>query len=154
MADSVPYRPVALTLIQPWATLIMHFGKDLENRDWAPSPTLLRPGQKFLVHAGAKEDKSDVAWARRQVPGFEPYYREAPLPRMAILGSVRFTGVHTSAPQPPQSAFWWSGCKFGWGLSDAKAFENPIENVRGALGLWRMPESILDRIRMEILAHG
>jgi hypothetical protein len=36
----------ALSIRQPWAWLILHAGKDIENRDW---PTRFRG--RFLIHA-------------------------------------------------------------------------------------------------------
>jgi hypothetical protein len=41
----------ALTLIQPWATLVMRCGKDVENRTWTPPESQLRPGDRFWIHA-------------------------------------------------------------------------------------------------------
>jgi hypothetical protein len=37
---------IALSIRQPWAWLILHAGKDIENRDW---PTKYRG--PFLIHA-------------------------------------------------------------------------------------------------------
>ena len=37
---------MALSIRQPWAWLILHAGKDIENRDW---PTRFRG--RFLIHA-------------------------------------------------------------------------------------------------------
>jgi len=42
----------ALSIKQPWAWLIVHGGKDIENRTWN---TKLRG--RFLVHAGKSPDK-------------------------------------------------------------------------------------------------
>lgn len=42
----------ALTIRIPWPWAICYLGKPLENRNWRPSPTQLRPGEKFAIHAG------------------------------------------------------------------------------------------------------
>jgi len=41
---------LALTLWQPWATLIALGHKDIENREWAPPQHLI--GKRFAIHAG------------------------------------------------------------------------------------------------------
>ena len=40
----------ALTLHQPWASLIAHGVKSIETRSWAPPQSLL--GQRIAIHAG------------------------------------------------------------------------------------------------------
>lgn len=42
----------ALTLHQPWATCIAQHGKRVENRTWAPPPSII--GQRIAIHAGMK----------------------------------------------------------------------------------------------------
>lgn len=49
----------AITVRQPWATLIAHGVKDVENRDWSPHPALL--GQYIAIHAGKSVDAQ--AWS-------------------------------------------------------------------------------------------
>src|SRR3972149_11819690 len=49
----------ALSIIQPWAWLIVHGHKPVENRRW---PTSFR-GQ-FLIHAGKKFDHEAIFWLR------------------------------------------------------------------------------------------
>ena len=40
----------ALTLHQPWASLIAHGVKSIETRSWAPPQSLV--GQRIAIHAG------------------------------------------------------------------------------------------------------
>ena len=53
MARKLP----ALSLKQPWATLVVHGSKTIEVRSW---PTELRGW--ILIHASRQEDERPVAW--------------------------------------------------------------------------------------------
>ena len=48
----------ALSIRQPWAWMILHAGKDIENRDWT---TTYRG--RFLIHAGKTCTRRDYAAA-------------------------------------------------------------------------------------------
>lgn len=51
-------RPlVALTITQPWASLIAAGVKRIENRTWRPSPTQLPIGGYVAIHAGSLSSK-------------------------------------------------------------------------------------------------
>jgi len=49
----------ALSIQQPWAHAILHFGKDVENRSW---DTKFRG--EFLIHAGKKFDLEGWTWIK------------------------------------------------------------------------------------------
>src|SRR5437879_4072488 len=51
-------KPVALSLKQPWATLLVHGHKTIEVRNW-PTP---RRGP-ILIHAARVPDPRDEAWS-------------------------------------------------------------------------------------------
>lgn len=48
----------ALSIKQPWAWMILHAGKDIENRDW---PTGYRG--TFLIHASKSTDPAGIQYA-------------------------------------------------------------------------------------------
>jgi hypothetical protein len=52
----------ALSIRQPWAWLIVHGHKDIENRTWT---TTFRG--RFLVHAGRTFDPEGYRWVRREL---------------------------------------------------------------------------------------
>lgn len=134
-------RPrVALTLIQPWATLIVFFWKDIENRTWAPKPGMLKAGERFFVHAGKSVDRAAFEWALIHVPGFRVVHPTIEtLPMGAILGDVRFDGAVTGS-----ASKWWVG-PIGWRLADPKPLPTRVP-CSGALGLWRVPEGVMTQI--------
>lgn len=119
----------ALTLIQPWASLIVFGPKRIENRGWEPPRELI--GERFAIHAG----KSTERWA------LDTYHlrisREGlPLPSGAIIGTVKLEGiVHHSANE------FFAG-PIGWVLEDIRPLKTPIP-CRGALGLWEIPAEVL-----------
>jgi hypothetical protein len=116
---------LALTLIQPWATLIVHSGKDVENRSW---PTRHRGG--LLIHAGRKIDLSGY----QQAASYGIVLPEPDeLPRGGIIGRVTVT----DCVQDSRSR-WAEVGQYHWLLDDPVAL--PFEPCRGLLGLWRYGE--------------
>lgn len=128
---------LALTLIQPWATLVLHHGKDVENRSWTPGDRL-RAGARVWIHAGKKLEGDTTQWALKEIPGFAARMAEHDLPRGALVGHVRFDGASSMSTSP-----WFVG-PIGWRISDPVALATPIPCF-GALGLWKVPPSVLER---------
>lgn len=69
-------KVLALSVQQPWAWLIVHGYKDIENRTWE---TNVRG--EFAVHAGKKIDADAIAWIRQEFP-------EIPLPAQFDTGGI------------------------------------------------------------------
>lgn len=113
----------ALTIKQPWASLIMSGAKKIENRSWAPPATLI--DQRLVIHAGLAWD-SDVELA----DDFDGGFTEQSSPRGVALGTVRVVAVVTESDDP-----YFFG-PFGWILEDPQPFDAPVPS-RGSLGLWR-----------------
>lgn len=125
----------ALTLWQPWAHAVAHFGKRIENRPWKPWPSIV--GQVVAIHAAAKVDPIGEAavegWVRRHTGLLLP--PAASLPRGAIVATARVTGVLTESESP-----WFVG-PFGWTLDEVVALPAPVP-CRGAQGLWTVPPEV------------
>jgi hypothetical protein len=100
----------ALTIRQPWASLIIDGSKDVENRSW---PTNYRG--ILVVHAGAKDDPSEPA--------------ETDLPRGAIIGTVRVIDCVRDSESP-----WAVPGQYHWILSDPRPCRPRA--ARGQQGLW------------------
>ena len=110
-----------LTIWQPWASLIVHGPKRIENRTRKPWSRL--HGQLIGIHAGARIDtdtESDYA-TRYQLP--------APLPHGALLGVARIIGTVEKSDDP-----WFFG-PVGIKLADVVAFSSPVP-MRGAQSYW------------------
>lgn len=123
---------LVLTVRQPWAWLILHAGKDIENRTW---PTKLRG--RVWIHA-AKGMTVDEYWdARRFVSSIYDAARlghisipdGARLQRGGIIGAVDIVDCVSSSESP-----WFCG---PWGFTLANPTPCELVPCRGALGFWR-----------------
>ncbi len=120
---------LALSIKQPWAYLIVHGLKDIENRAWSLPKTFKTP-QRIYVHAGLKQDYSAYDgdptyrrlndWIRRRIsPGSSFDWDDTPLKLGAIIGRVTVMGcVRASGSR------WFEG-PWGFWLTDAEAWETP-----------------------------
>lgn len=121
-----------LSIRQPWAWLILHGGKDVENRDWS---TAFRG--RILVHAGkgmTRAEHEDAAWFAHQCTGLPtPKYEE--LERGGIVGSVEIVDCVTVCASP-----WFVG-QYGFLLANPRP--GPFVPWRGQLGFFDVPLSAL-----------
>lgn len=127
---------LALSIRQPWAWLILHGGKDIENRDW---PTKVRG--RVLVHAakGMTGDEWDHAWTFSHGSGASPKALEAGVTRFNIergglVGSVEIVDcVEDSASR------WFMG-RYGFVLRDPRPL--PFLPWKGQLGFFDVPRTL------------
>ena len=129
----------AISLLQPWASLVVLGLKTIETRSWT---TAYRG--TLMIHAS--RGKSGAAVAKdpvftRHIPDF------GKLPFGCIIGEVRLKDVlrmeDLGLPQEiigrltlEGRAFGdYSGGRYAWLLEEALAYEEPIP-AKGALGLW------------------
>jgi hypothetical protein len=134
----------ALTVWQPWASLIAWPLKPVENRTWE-APWVL--GKRIAIHAGNKFDE-DAALHLSVMP--------APVPAVVSLarkikGAIvctavvdRFIGRIAVEHAAETDVFVWFSGPVGWVLRDVQKFE-PVP-ARGAQGLWELPADVLARI--------
>lgn len=121
----------ALTIKQPWATLIMQGDKKFEFRSWQ---TKYRGD--LLIHAGKGIDKEAMKRLSKYLPAELPYGK--------ILGKVKLVDCIKMSPEFKEmllkenndiytnSSFQEN---YGWQVSDVQVFEKTIE-VKGHLSLW------------------
>ena len=121
----------ALTIKQPWATLIMQGDKRFEFRSWQ---TKYRG--ELLIHAGKGIDKPAMIRLKKYLP------EELPLGK--ILGKVKLVDCIKMSPEFKEmllkendDIYTDSSFKenFGWQVSDVEVFDEPIE-AKGQLSLW------------------
>lgn len=130
-----------LSIRQPWANLIVHGIKDIENRSWRTNYR-----GRVLVHAPAKADRPDFSiqqafrtdWDIRCKCSFlhtDPKeYTETILsgiPTNAIIGSVEITDCIRDSDSPWAETDCWN-----WVLRNPVLFDQPILGVKGKLGFW------------------
>jgi hypothetical protein len=146
----------ALTIWQPWASLIIAGAKPVEWRGW-PAPRWI-VGQRIAIHAGARAAKPDeIADIIERIDDAES----------SLVGSIArplLASVHTKSwplssvlgtaiiGKPIPVLDWLrehapgfldsdriDHSKFAWPLSEIEKFEPPIPG-RGAQGFWDWSE--------------
>jgi hypothetical protein len=97
----------ALSIRRSWARLILHGGKDIENRDWRPRSPGLRFRGTRLVHASRKREPLDTElreWVIRMRGTEIPQPNE--FPRGGIVGQVDIVDVVRESTSPWFSSPW------------------------------------------------
>ena len=140
----------ALTIWQPWASMIANGRKPVENRTWKPRAGELRVGDVFAIHAGKTHDYESWVVARAIVRAlghqYEPFGLTARnAPYGALVGVATLDEVRDS---PRDRDPWWCG-PVGWYLRDARALAQPIE-CRGGQGLWTVETRELDAMMSQL----
>lgn len=117
---------IALSIRQPWAWLILHAGKDIENRDW---PTKYRG--PLLIHAGKGMTRDEYENGVLTLEEIRPNLALPPfeeLQRGGIVGSAVLVDCVRESDSP-----WFFG-EFGFVLRDATPLS--FRPYKGALGFF------------------
>jgi hypothetical protein len=143
----------ALSLIEPWATLIALGAKRIETRSW---PTRFRG--PFLVHASRALPRQNIALCQREpirgILAAAGYPTHAALPRGAIVGAARLVDCRlitpeTEAPPLERDVDHFSPGRFAWYLTEPRRLAAPVP-ARGMLGFWRVPEPVARAVREQL----
>lgn len=146
----------ALSLKQPWASLVAIGAKGIETRDWA---TPYRG--PIAIHASKKFDVADQYLLRESA--FARALGAAGLraPSDLPCGAIVATAVLSECVRFPMSEKVWrlaargadeiyfgdfTTGRYGFVLVGVRALPTPIP-CRGALGLWDVPAELLDQLR-------
>lgn len=149
----------ALSIKQPWASLIAHGIKDIENRTWK---THFRG--RIYIHASAKDAGSLFELLNeKQIEAISNHWTAAPpfpnRPVSAIIGEVDIVDCVINHP-----SIWAekTNCQklgkstllvfdepkiiYNWVLANPVLYEKPILNVKGKLSFWEFEkEEILEQ---------
>lgn len=134
-----------ISIKQPWASLIAHGIKDVENRTWQ---TKYRG--EVLIHTSAKlaGNITDLL-SPRQRNQLKKYLEESPnaldfTPTSAIIGKVEIVDCVQNFPSV-WSEVDLTGTKpiWNWVLRNPVLFSKPIFNVKGKLNFWDFDDSLL-----------
>jgi hypothetical protein len=116
----------ALSIQQPWASLIVNGYKRIENRSWS---TKFRG--PFLIHAGKTVDKQalrDVLLGNHPVTGRSFVFDSMDFPTGGIIGAGRIVDCVNESLDP-----FFVG-PFGFVLDDVRSL--PFQPCRGLLGFF------------------
>ena len=109
----------ALTIKQPWATLIMQGDKRFEFRSWQ---TKYRG--ELLIHAGKGIDTEAVKRLKKYIP------EDMPLGK--IIGQVKLVDCIKMSPEFKEILLKEN---YGWQLENVEVFDKQID-AKGKLSLW------------------
>lgn len=126
----------AITIKQPWAFLIVHGIKDIENRTWACPEKYI--GHRVLIHASGKPVETrnpnsvftKAQWDSLPVEFQRKIICAEGIVNSAIIGSVMITDCVVNHP-----SIWAEKGVYNWVLSNAVLFSEPIP-VKGKLSFW------------------
>ena len=126
----------ALTLWQPWASLIVLGHKRFETRSWKTDGLI---GERIAIHAAKRpaEDMNSKLLNELAALELEPAF----LPLGAVVGTgvtTDFCRTELIAPDLPASelAFGdYSPGRWAWRIEDVEALPEPIP-ARGRQGIW------------------
>lgn len=136
----------ALSLTQPWASLVACGAKQIETRSWETlyrGPLLIHASKGFPRWARETAEEDDF---RNALSGLLPSQLPlgALLCRVELVGCVRTTEVDKLRvagiiPKVQEITFGdYSEGRFAWGLKLVERFTDVIP-AKGALGLWNYP---------------
>lgn len=167
-----------LSLTQPWASLVSIQAKKIETRSWATSYTgwlaihaskqfpmdcqyltLREPFRGALVAGGLEESEK---LSRGAIVAVAKLVRCLPTTECAAIWTLPKTvrpytwtiwvrRSYFAVPEPEWTFGDYSSDRFAWLLDDAHRLPEPIP-WKGALGLWRLPPDVEQRIREQLPA--
>jgi len=128
---------IALSILQPWAWLIVQGHKDIENRSW---PTHRRG--EILIHAGkrwGREQRDDLKYVGEEFPSIE-------LPEVfdlgGVVGTATIVGCVTESDSP-----WFNG-PYGFKLAQQRPTRR-FYPWRGQLGFFDISAHELKLMKKE-----
>lgn len=114
----------ALSIRQPWASMIVLGYKPVENRTWKTNYR-----GDLLIHAAQAFDQDGYDWISEHLPHIPIIGMK--FPRGGIIGSARVVDCVTSYDSP-----WFSGPV---GILLADPYELPFLPFKGRLGIFPCP---------------
>ena len=151
----------ALTLWEPWATLLAKGIKEIETRSWHPHRNMKLP-QTILIHAASRPVKHSELYAlykEREICRGEYSLRRVSLElippdresfsRSAIIGAIDFENYFLMTPEiiAQTSRFeracgLWLPGRWGWNCSNPILFDKPIP-CKGQQLFWKPDVEVL-----------
>jgi hypothetical protein len=140
------YSGKALSLWQPWASLIAVGGKHIETRHWRPPHWLV--GQRIAIHAA----KTSVHLRMCEEEPFNRYLTRERCPLGALVAVVTLSRVREITAERAlqlEETNWhefafgnYKPGRFAWALTDLCALPEPVE-WRGRQGIFDVPASVV-----------
>lgn len=134
-----------LSIKQPWASLIAHGIKNIENRTWAS-----KYRGRIYIHASAtyaaKELQSLLTYEQfNAIPNnLQNEFLRGIWKRSAIIGEVDIVDCVINHPSiwAQQSGGQFNKPIYNWVLANPVLYDEPILNVKGKLSLWEFDRDL------------
>ena len=147
----------AITIYQPWASMIIEGHKTIETRTHAGFRFLL--GETIAIHAGKTWDGIGAMWAFLKWPDLREWHlRHGEYPHGAILGIARVVDTRWLSESDDGAAR--SECVhparrlFGLCLADVYRYDRPLP-IRGRQGAWGVDiEELRDKIAIALVEEA
>ncbi|MGW3888906.1 hypothetical protein ACWD69_09465 [Micromonospora chokoriensis] len=134
MTTAIPPRlqvAHAITLKNPWAHLIAHCGKDVENRSWMPHDAV----NTLLIHAGKGwADRDEWIWMPHTLPTVDDVSTSA-IVAVVDLAFACNTSRYSDTVRC-RCGEWAMPGQCHWKLTNVVALPEPVP-ATGRQGLWR-----------------
>mgnify|MGYP001448991868 CR=1 FL=1 len=146
----------AITLWQPWASLVAVGAKRYETRSW-PAPKTLRVGDLLAIHAaGRSYDISEIDTDGKLLRACQTrrVWPLIALPHGEVVAICRFGGCHRTgllAPDEEEQVVGdWSPGRYAW-LLERVCRLAPTIPARGYQGLWdwEPPSELREQLSMQ-----
>ncbi|MDF5716487.1 MAG: ASCH domain-containing protein [Rhizonema sp. NSF051] len=137
----------AITLWEPWATLLAKGIKQVETRSWHPHRNMKLP-QTILIHAASRPVRRTELYAVYQsiginIPG------PGSFPLSAIIGAVNFDNyflmteeIIAQTSRVERACGLWLPGRWGWNCSNPILFDQPIP-CKGQQLFWKPDVEVL-----------
>ena len=125
----------ALSLTQPWASLITDYGMNVENRTWS---TKFRGF--FAIHATKTFQEEDFAYCRQ---AFKIKLKKDDVPYGAIIGFAELTEVIEASEVTKETKKWFIG-DYGFVMKNIIKLNEPVP-AKGSLSFWTLDDEILKK---------
>ena len=130
----------ALTLWQPWASVVALGIKKIENRRWKPPASVI--GRRIAIHAGKTYDEKGAKLIA-EICGGQPER----VPFGVLMATARVVGVVTTPEEVALDQRRWFFGPYGWVLEDIYPCDE-VE-IKGAQGLWSLPPTLSGQLEAE-----
>lgn len=135
----------ALSVTRPWTTLILHHGKDIENRTW---PTHYRG--PLLIAGALSWQGSAIGWAEEL--GITGLAWERGAHPTGIVGVVDLVDVCRGRMHCSCSSVWAAFGQRHWQLANPRPLATPVPHP-GRLGLWEPSPEAIAAVAAQAVLH-
>lgn len=147
----------ALSLIEPWATLVAAGKKRYETRSWAAPPSAIGSSVRIAIHASKSREaiKDGTASQLMHAVGLEspdPWPLGMIIAVVSVTGCYRTESVRDNLDGMELILGNYGDGRYAWRLEGLWRLQQPIP-CRGSLGLWEVPVDVRAQLIAERLLN-